>query len=108
MNARVPFAAAQRAFGVAATVTIPDGSPVSTTAVWLSPDTVQLPGGLEFQRSDSRRVIALSREDVPSIPRSTVIVAPEPQGDTNKTWRVDGTVRIEEGDHLRVSVIEAS
>src|SRR5262245_63022428 len=41
------------------------------------------------QRRDRRRLLALNRDVVPTVPRGTVIVAAEREGDDEKTWRVE-------------------
>lgn len=93
------------AHGVAATVTrpAPDDDPIVTTAIWVTPTTNPLPAGLALQRHDQRRVLALKRADVPTVPTKTLIVAPPKAGDADQTWRVDGTDRVEP-DHVRVTV----
>lgn len=90
---RVPLDPILSAFGVPVTVTrpAPNNTPISTTGVWMTPESVDVPIGVEFQRRDQRRVMALPRSAVPTVPHRTVIVAPEKQGGASKTWVVDGT-----------------
>jgi hypothetical protein len=95
--------------GVDATVTRPepDSEPIATKGIWITTTTEDVPLGVEFQRREPRRVMALRRADVPTVPRGTLIVAPEKSGDDAVTWRVEGTERME-ADHTRVIVIRAT
>lgn len=106
LDLRPPISACFAAFGVAATVTRPprDDAPITTTGVWITPLTPELPGGMGLQRREIRRVLALRRDQVPTVPRGTIISAPEYAGQTPKTWRVDG-YELEEADHHRVIVV---
>lgn len=106
MDARVPFSVAMACFGVPATVTrpAPDATPIETTAVWVPSATEGQPIGMEFQRQVAIRVLALPRDLVPTVPRGTLVVAPEMLGGDVRTWRVDSTDRIEY-DHTRVVVL---
>lgn len=93
------------AFGVSATVQLPGGvDPISTRIVWMTPTGEQRPT-FSTGRHEPQRVIALRRNEVPSAPKGTVIVAAERTGDPEKTWIVDDTER-QEVDHVRVIVIE--
>jgi hypothetical protein len=47
--------------------------------------------------------MALRRDEVPSVPAGTIIVAPELPDGEPETWVVDGHER-QEGDHQRVIV----
>lgn len=81
--------------GVAATVTrpAPDDAPIETTVVWntaLHEDV----GGLGLARREPRRVLAVRRSAVSTVPRGTVIVAPLMSGGDAQVWRVDGTDRL--------------
>lgn len=95
----------QAAHGVAATVTrpAPDSTPISTTGIWAQTAPLEdaQPYGTMLQRRDPRRVMAIPRADVPTMPIGTTVVAPETIGGTNKTWRVESLERTE-GDHWRV------
>lgn len=73
--------------GVAATVTrpAPDATPVETTAIWLTPKEDQ-PGGSDFARLDPKRVMAIPRSALSTMPRGTTILASEADGGTAKTW----------------------
>lgn len=84
------------AHGVAATVTrpAPDDTPIDTTAIWQTePNQDAQPFGSDFIKTEPRRVLALPRSDVPTVPRGTLIVAPEATGGANKNWRADGLER---------------
>lgn len=93
--------------GVPATVTrpFPDETPIVTRGIWLTPITENAPGGTDFQRREPYRVMALSRAEIPTIPRGSLIDAPEKSGDATQTWRVDGYER-QEADQHRVVVIQ--
>jgi hypothetical protein len=95
----------QLAHGVDVVVTrpAPDNDPIETRGIWLTPLTEDVPIGMDFQRREPIRVIALSRLAVPTVPRGTVIVAPEKAGDDDEEWLVDGVERVE-ADHSRVTV----
>jgi len=105
---RVPMDPALEAFGVPATVTrpAPDHEPIETSVIWVTPITDDVPGGMEFQRKERRRVLVLDRNAVPTVPRGTVIVAAERLGEVERTWRVDG-LELEDADHHRVRVVTA-
>lgn len=94
------------AHGLAITVAVPDvdETPIETTGIWLTPVTDDVPTGAEFRRRDVRRVMALSKSDVDSVPRGTIIMAPESSGGTTQRWRVDGIDRVE-AEHLRVVLV---
>ena len=89
---------------VSATVTLPNAAPIEITAVWLVPTTEETPAGTGLQRNQVRRVMAISRADVPEITRKTQVEAPEMEGGTELRWRVDG-VELVEADHHRVILI---
>lgn len=105
---RVPFTVLQDAFGRPATVTrpAPDDTPVQTDIVWMTPATEDVPGG-PYQRRDPIRALSVSRADVPTIPRNTVVQVAEQDGADVRTWRVDATERVE-ADHVRVIVLPVS
>lgn len=95
------------AHGVDVTVTrpVPDDEPIEARGIWLTPTTEGLPIGSELTRREPRRVLALRRADVPTVPRGTLIVAPEKAGDEDTLeWRVDGFEHYE-ADHVRVIVV---
>lgn len=92
--------------GVLATVTrpAPDNVPIETLGIWLQPVAENFPGGMDFQRREPQRVMALRTDEVPTVPRGTIITAPEKRGDAVQAWRVDGIDRYD-ADHVRVVVI---
>lgn len=85
------------AFGVPATVTRPDpnDTPVATTIVWGSWLTEDALGGSQVQRREPKRVLSVRLDQVPTLPRGSVIEAAEVAGGTSKRWRVDGLERLE-------------
>ena len=92
------------AFGLPATVTVPDGAPVTTTAFWLPSVTVSVPVGAEYQREEQKRRIALPLAGLDAMPRGTVVVVAEYLGATPTSWRVDEAERID-FDHYRATVV---
>ncbi len=92
--------------GAEAVVTVPDAEPVSTRIIWMTPTTELLPTGNE-QRADPRRVLAIRRDDVPSVPRGTTISVTEHLQNEPTLWTVDGILRIE-SDHVRAIVVPAA
>lgn len=88
---RVPVDPILDAFGVPATVTrpAPDGTPITTTAVWIDPSMLDVPASEDFQRREPRRLLALPVGAVPTVPRGTIVTAPETLGATSQDWRVD-------------------
>lgn len=106
-DARVPMAVVLSAFGVAVTVTrpAPDDTPIETTGAWVTPINDNYPVGPEFQRRHRRQVLVLSRDEVPTVPKGTLIDAPARDGDDERRWRVDG-IDEEDADHFRVLVVE--
>lgn len=105
---RVPLDPIFSAFGVPATVTrpAPDNTPITTTVVWIFPTTEDQPTGAAWSRRERQRMLALNRDDVPTVPRTTTIVCPERDGEDDMTWTVD-SLDSEDADHYRVLVREA-
>jgi hypothetical protein len=83
------------AFSLPATLTPPAGQAVSVRAVWITPQTVEVPIGLEARVAEAKRTLALLREEVASVPRGTRIVVAEISGASPREWTVDGFGRIE-------------
>lgn len=92
--------------GVEATVTrpYPDDTPITTRVIWALPTTDPFPVSGEFGRQEARRVMALRRDEVPTVPKHTIVLAPERAGGTIQRWRVEGPDRIE-ADHARMVVV---
>jgi len=93
------------AHGVDVTVTPTGADEIVTRGIWLTPTPEDVGSGLDFHRREPRRVIALSRDAVPVLPKGSYIQAPERDGGPIQNWRVDGIER-DEADHRRVVVIE--
>lgn len=91
---RVPLDPIFEAFGVPATVTrpVPDDIPIQTTAIWDTGATDTI--GVDLKRRESRLVMGLRRDQVPTVPKGTLIEAPPMGGGAVQTWRVDGTDRV--------------
>lgn len=79
------------AFGVSITVTRPGEAAIATTGIWqISPLQEDQPYGADLAKREPRRVLAIARADVPTMPRGTVISAPELPSGLAKSWTVDG------------------
>jgi len=91
--------------GTPATVTVPEGTPVSTRVIWLTPETMEVPAG-GYQRSEAKVIVAVPRDDVPAIPRGTLIASAPPLLSAPALWQVDGMETIRP-DHHRVVVVPA-
>lgn len=65
----------------------PDITPIVTTGIWLQEAG---PGVLDLGRPALRRTLVLPSAEVPTVPSSTVILAPEVDGGPVLRWRVDG------------------
>ena len=100
----------QAVHGVAATVTrpAPDNTPIVTTAIWqtTAPLDEDRAYGTDFQRRQPRRILAIPRSAVATMPRGTVIVAPGQPGGADETWHVDGLEPVQ-ADTWRVIVKQA-
>lgn len=83
----------------------PDDDPIETRGIWLTPLTEDAPQNGVFARREPRRILAVKRSDVATVPRGTVFVAPEKAGGESRGWRCDGLER-QEADHHRVIVVE--
>lgn len=102
---RVPFEAAAAAFGVDATVD-PDGTPIPTTAIWVTATTDDVPVGEDEQVREPRRVLSCSRDEVPRLPVGTIIEAPLRRGEDVRRWRVDSLEDLDP-DQVSVRVVPA-
>jgi hypothetical protein len=74
--------------------------PIQTTVIRLTPETASMPPGLDLRRAEPRRMMALRRADVPTVPRGTLVTITA----DGTTWRVDATDRADDG-HVRVFVV---
>lgn len=89
------------------TMPAPNNTPLDIRAIWLTPEAPVQPFGQDLGRVDPKRVLAIQRTaTLPSIPRGSVIVAPETEGGTDKTWRVEGVPSAVTADEIRVFVVE--
>lgn len=81
--------------GVDATVTrpFPDDAPITTRVIWVTATMEDVPAGLDLQRREARRSLAVRRDDVPTVPRGTIVLAPEPEGGAAQRWRVENPLR---------------
>ena len=89
--------------GVAAVVTVPDGEPVATSVIWLTPAADSAPGG-SFQRADPQRRMAIRRDEVPALPLKTIVEVTEHLRTEPASWSVDSIESVRP-DHYRVVVI---
>lgn len=99
------------AHGVVATVTrpAPDQAPVVTRGVWITtPLEEPRSYGTDFQRREPRRVLALPKATVPTLPRGSIVVAADVVGGSIKVWRVDGLDPQVIPEQWRAIVTEAS
>ena len=106
MDLRPPLSLAMDAFSVPAVVTLKSENPVTTRGVWLSPEAVGFDVGDEYQGRAPKRIMAIGKSDVPTIPRGTKIVAPEESGEATKTWEVQESARVQNDQH-NIVLIEA-
>lgn len=93
--------------GVSATVTrpAPDDTAITTRVIWITPITDDGGGfGSSMQRREARRQVAIRFDDVPTVPRGTILVAASAFGGTAQRWRVEGPDRLE-ADHGRYIVV---
>lgn len=98
----------QAAHGVGATVTrpAPDDAPIATKGIWrVVPLEEAQPYGTDFHRRVPRRVMVLGRDVVPTLPRGSLVVAPETMGGVDKTWKVDGLEPTESDHWLAIMVL---
>jgi hypothetical protein len=95
------------AFGVPATVTrpAPDHAAIETTATWVPEFTEDAPAGGGFARREPRRILALLRSAVPTVPLKTIVLAPLVLDGVVQRWRVDGLMSTD-AEHHRVVVVE--
>ena len=84
----------------------PTDETVSTRIIWLQPLTDPQPPGSAFGRSETRRSMAIRRDDVPSIPRGTMVAVTEHLQAAPSLWKVDSMEAVFH-DHHRVLVVPA-
>jgi hypothetical protein len=61
---------------------------------------------MDLRRAERRRILALSRDAVATVPRGTVILAPERAGEVDQRWQVDG-IETMDADQVQVIVVPA-
>lgn len=107
---RVPLGPVFSAFGVPATVIrpAPDDLPIEATGVWHPLPAMEGPGGLDFQRRGPQRVMAFQRSEVPTLPTGSTVLAPETLDGVARTWRVDGTLGVDDEVHQVWLVLDES
>ena len=92
--------------GIPITVNPVDGFPVETTGIWLVPETEQLPGTSDFQKSNARRVMAIRSDLVPLVPRKSTINVPR-ENLLDEVWSVDAVDTIDR-DHYHLTLVRTS
>jgi hypothetical protein len=92
--------------GVDAVVTrpAPYDTPILARCMWMTPLTEDFPATTDFSRREPRRIAVFGRDDLPRLPKGTLILAPEQAGGTPVRWRTDGTDRVE-ADKVHVFVV---
>lgn len=107
MDARPLLASIFDAFGVPGVVKVDAEDTVATTVVWVPSTTEDWPGGREMNRREEREVLAVSRVEVPEIPKGTRITAPRRLDGAIRVFRVDGFDRVE-ADLWRLIVLDVT
>ena len=107
LDLQVPFGLCQEAFGLPGVVTrpAPDDDPIETVVIWVPPDAQDVPRSSDWQRRETNRILAISRADVPTVPKGTTVVAPEVLAGAECTWRVVDFGQ-QQPDHVRVHVVK--
>jgi hypothetical protein len=94
---------------VPATVTLPNATVITTSVVWRRPRQDVDPFGTDLQNLGARKVLGILKTAVlASVPRGAVIAAPELDGGTIRSWRVDGYAFEVEPDHMWLIVVPTS
>ena len=70
-DARPRMSSILRAFGVDATVTAPNDTPIDTTGVWVPLDSVKVPAESQWGREEELRCLAFDVDEVPTMPRGS-------------------------------------
>ncbi len=91
--------------GIPVTVTPLGGSSITTQGIWSPSIFDEPPVGKDYNRREPRRVMALRIDEVPDIPRGSLIVASEFDGEDAKNWKVDGVEKTDR-DHIRVILVD--
>ncbi len=99
MDLRPPLSLAMDAFSVSAVVTVKFQNPVNTRGIWLPPEFAGFDIGDEYHGRAPKRIMSISKADVPTIPRGTTIVAPEAAGEDAKTWEVEESALVQNDQH---------
>jgi hypothetical protein len=102
---RPAFASASAAFGLPATVTLPGEAPVPTTAIWLSPISVDTSGVL-VPTDRPQRLLAIPAAAFGVLPRGTRIDVAESSGGPVLAWTVEAAQYVA-SDEIRVVVLPA-
>lgn len=97
--------AAGRITGAAVDVTVTpvNGSPIETTGLWATPLQQDEPT-MDAKRHERIRIMALTREAVPTLPKGSIVLAPERPDGIAVGWRVEG-FEVEEVEHRRVVLV---
>lgn len=77
---------------------------METRVLWQPPVTEEYPTGSDHRRATPRRRMSIGADDVPNVPRGTIINAAEVRGRAAADWKVDETERVD-NDHHRVVVL---
>jgi hypothetical protein len=75
---------------------------VETRGLWQTPSTE--PAGFDLRRQEARRVLVLSRTTITSLPRGSIVLAPDRTNGEVLRWRIDGVDRVED-EVIRVFVV---
>jgi hypothetical protein len=104
---RPDIGAALAVFGLPATVTVPGGDPVATTAIWLPPLPVETVGVFtSTDKPQPRLSVPRSAFGGTSVPRGTRVDLAEVEGGPVLSWTVE-SVDAELVDEVRLIVIPA-
>lgn len=101
-------------FPITVTRPVPNDTPITTRGLWLRPLTEGQPYGTDFRNVQPRRTLVLPKAQVgslpgvPSVPRGTIIAAPEKMGGANVNWRIDGVEPAAENDCWYVAVVRVN
>jgi hypothetical protein len=82
----------------------PDEDEIPARGIWETQGIEDVPAGSDWTRRGVKRVMALLKSEVPTVPRGTTILAALPGGSTTYGWRVESVERAE-AEHYRVIVV---